>query len=239
MVVFNPNNLIGDFLGTIPAMIEFNKQTPCEFIIADSVASLFDMIPAAYKMKRVPFQLPYDKAIDLHGSFAYADKHQLHMIQAFFNDLGLPVPADIPRPQLFVPSMPVPEYDYILAPFSRSLPPEQKWPRERWQNLVDRMPNKTFCLFGASKFDDAEFVTGTNVNFCFDKPFEEVANVMKACRHGVISVVTGISHLCYALNVKNYLFFNQGMWGKNPEAVCMTKNIHDIGVDEVLNVLNA
>lgn len=98
------------------------------------------------------------------------------------------------------------------------------------------MPNERFIIFGNSKYDDPEFIKQPNCSVCFDNKFETVCSIMKQSK-GLISVVTGISHLAYALSVKNYLFVNQGMWGKNPEAIYMDKNIHDITVDEVYNLL--
>jgi ADP-heptose:LPS heptosyltransferase len=237
MIVKNDNSLIGDFIGTIPAMIELSKQElQLGVICADSVAELLEMIPKKYGIKRV-FADSWDREFNLHGAFALADgEKKLHMIQANYHFVGLPVPENIPRPELEVNGHPTPSYDYCLSPFTRSLPENQKWQRHKWQELIDRMPGKEFVLLGGPG-DDPSFIAGNNLTIHFNRPIELASRYMKYCRHGLISVVTGTSHLAYALNVKNYLFFNQGLWGKNPEAVLMEKYIPDITVDEVINIL--
>ncbi len=239
MPVQNDIDLIGDFIGTIPAITALATKQPVTMHIKQGISSVAALIAPVNGLTVTTQSCnAADITFNLQGAFNYADKHNLHMIQAHYASLGLPVPADIPRPTLQFAVEDVPVFDYVIAPFSRSLPVEQKWQQYKWQQLVDSMPGKTFCLFGAKQFDDAQFITGPNVTPVFDAAFTTVCNIMQRSRHGVISVVTGISHLAYALAVKNYLFVNQGAWGKNPEAVMLTKHIPGISVDEVLQVLN-
>lgn len=231
MVLKNDIDLIGDFLGTIPAMVELSKQEPLHVIINDKVEGLFDLIPKKYGIKRV-YDKPYDKAFDLHAAFKLASIENLHMIQSYFPFVGLPIPNNIPRPELeFDKTEPCTKYDYILAPFSRSLPPEQLWQQEKWVELVKSMPDKQFILFGNSKYD-TNFINEPNCVSVFDRPFDVVCNLIQQSK-AVISVVTGISHLCFALDKTNYLFFNQGLWGKNIDAICFDGLIPNISVDEV------
>lgn len=225
MIIQNDNDLIGDFLGTVPAM----QAVGADVIVKDSVFELFRMTGL-----KQAFDNP-DKHFDLHASFAYADKNNLHMIQSNFAQIGLPVPKDVPRPKLTFHEIYCKKFDYVLAPFSRSLPKEQLWQREKWQALVNAMPEKSFCLMGSQTHDDPEYVTGPNVTPMFGKSWTVVCNIMK--RSQLISVVTGLSHLAYALEVKNYLFFNQGRWGQNPDAVLMQKHIPDITVEEVMRTI--
>lgn len=236
MIIRNVNNLIGDYLGTVPAMQLIAERNaaiglPCTFIVPDGIASLHKM--AGLQRSDSNYA---DCSFDLHRAFALADKENLYMSQAHFSFVGLPTPSEPPRPQLNVPVFGVQSFDYILAPFSRSLPPEQLWPRQCWQGLVNSMPDKSFCLFGAGK-DDIDFIDAPNCTPVFDASFDIVCNVMRAAKGGVISIVTGISHLAFALNVKNYLLINQGSWGRNPDAICITKPIHSTGVDDVRKLI--
>ena len=134
MIIRNENSLIGDFIGTIPAMIELSKtELQLGVICADSVAELLCMIPHKYNIKRVADK-PYCKSFDLHAAFALADgEKKLHMIQANYHFMGLPIPKDIPRPELEVAPYFVETFDYILSPFSNSLPNEQLWQQDKWQ----------------------------------------------------------------------------------------------------------
>lgn len=236
VVIRNDNHLIGDFIGTIPAMIEMAKGSPVEVICPDATAELLAMIPQKYGIRRAGAVDP-DKAFDLHGAFALADgAKKLHMIQANFHFMGLPIPEDIPVPELQITPEDVPEFDYILSPFSRSLPEGEKWQQDKWQALVNAIPGKRFALLGSSRHDDANYLTG--VTPIFDQSMNYVANVLQRARDGLISVVTGTSHLAYALRVKNYLFFNQGLWGKNPDAILLDRPIRDISVQEVIQKLS-
>jgi len=238
LYIKNDMELIGDFIGAIPAICTLAETTPVVMQVKENMLQLAKLIPLNNNLQIVTSDVGnVDITLDLQKSFTYAQSRNLHMVQAHYNTLGLPVPTAVPRPKLnFVPQT-VPVFDYVIAPFSRSLPVQQKWQQQKWQALVNSLPNYTFCLFGSSKFDDGSFITGANVTPVFDEGFNTVCNIMQQCRHGLISVVTGISHLAHALNTKNYLFFNQGAWGKNPDAILMDKNIYDITVDEVLNVL--
>ncbi len=226
MIVRNPNTLIGDFIGTIPAMQALPSGT--KFVIADEVTELFNMTG----LTRC-FGIP-DIEFDLHAAFALADRQDLHMIQANFAFVGLAIPEKIPYPKLNYPLLNATQYDYCLAPFSRSLPYEQKW--NHWQSLVDAMPDKSFCVLGA-KSDPIDYIRGANVTPLFGQTMSFVCNLLEQSK--LISVVTGISHLAHAIGAKNYLLCNQGRWGKNPDAIVIEGNIPYIGVDKVLEVLNA
>ncbi len=105
----------------------------------------------------------------------------------------------------------------------------------KWQELVNTLPDKKFCLFGNSLYDDPSFIEGDNVTSVFDQPFEVVANIMLKSKEGLISVVTGISHLAFHLGVKNILLTNQNMtWGNNPEAVMIKENITFLTTDNLI-----
>jgi len=237
MILRNDNDRIGDFIGTIPAMIELSRQHGgLEVICHESMIGLLNLIPGKYSIKASGATL-FDKSFDLMGAFAYAAQNNLHMIQANYHTLGLPVPHEVVRPELEVRNIAHGSFDFILAPFSRSLPEEQLWQLEKWQQLVNSLPDYNFCLLGDPRHDDPTFIKGSNVFPCFGHKLEYVGSLLKSSEKGLISVVTGISHLAYALNVKNYLFFNQGLWGVNVEAHCFTKYIPDITVDEVINKL--
>lgn len=236
--ILNDIDLIGDFIGSIPAIVSLAETIPVVMQLKESMLGLASLIPASNKLTIVTSGCKhFDITLDVQKAFTYAQTRHLHMAQAHYYTVGLPVPSVVPLPQLNVIPQRVQVFDYIIAPFSRSLPIQQKWQQHKWQALVNSLPGNTFCLFGSSKFDDCNFISGANVTVVFDEDFNKVCNIMQQCRRGVISVVTGIAHLAHALGTKNYLFCNQGAWGKNPDAVVLDKNIHDITVEEVLNVL--
>ena len=135
----------------------------------------------------------------------------------------------------------MPKYDYVLAPFSRSRPDYEKWAQVNWQELVSRMPDKSFAIFGNPKYDDINFIQAPNAVAEFGRPFTEVSNILLNSK-GAITIISGISHLAYALNVKNYLLGGQNeIWGINPESVRFkfSSKTDETTVSEVQEKLNA
>jgi hypothetical protein len=225
MLIKNDNDLIGDFIGTIPAM----QALDVTYIIKPNMVELATMAGIKY----TTVQQDYEKAFDLHRAFALSCKNNLHMIQANFVELDLPAPCNIPKPELIIREEQTEIFDYVLSPFSRSLPEDQRWQREKWQELINST-DKTFALIGGP-YDDENYLTGCVK--IFNKPLNYICNLLLNSK-GLISVVTGTSHLAYALSVKNYLFCQQGAWGKNPEAVQLAdKMISEIDVQTVKNIL--
>jgi hypothetical protein len=101
------------------------------------------------------------------------------------------------------------------------------------------MPAHSFCIIGHGR-DERGFVTGNNVAEMYDEPLVKVINVMKNARKGLISVVSGPSHLAFHLGVKNYLLTNQQMtWGNNPEAISVWDAIPDLKTERLMEVLNS
>ena len=248
MILYNDIGLIGDFVGTIPAMIELSKTLKEDDTLVvvphEEIYEIFDMIPSKYKITRLPTE-SYDqtkiKEFNLTKAFGFATQHgNLHMIQSHYHFVGLPVPKNIPRPELEFLDIDVPIYDYVIAPFGRSLPDNQRWQKEKWYQLVTSLPDKKFAFFGNPHYDFTDYLVAPNVTPEFGRPFVEVANIMTKSKNGLISVVTGPSHLSYALNVKNYLLEYQSpgmLWGINPEAKRITKQVDQISVAEVLWLL--
>lgn len=226
MKLLNDIGLIGDFLGTIPVMIELAKRSPEGLQVAGvhpEIKELFTMIPVKYKITEALSTEGFDEALDLSEAFRIASVRDLHMTQAHFAVLGLEVPSKPVRPELELDGVTscIKTSDYIVSPFSRSLMnnPDQLWPRHYWQELVDIMADRKFILIGKTAHDDFNYLKGKNIQKAFNNSFNYLSLLMRNVR-GVISVVTGTSHLSYALDVQNYLFrHNQGTWGLNPEAM--------------------
>ena len=244
MILYSEIGLIGDTLGYFPAMIELSNTVDMLYVVPHpEIYELFDMIPKKYDISRhIPenYQDENTKKLDLQLAFSLAIQNNLHMIQSHYYFVGLPIPSNIPKPELDVPDIKVPVYDYIISPFSRSLPNEQLWQKEKWLELVNKLSNKSFAIFGNSKYDDVKYLEAPNVIVEFGRPFVEVANIMKKAKHGLLSVVTGTSHLAYALDVKNYLLENQSQsmkWGINPSSLRITQQVDTISVDSVIDLL--
>lgn len=254
-----PFGLIGDTVGLVPAIDAYARKEKKDG--NDTYVSVhYDGRPvlelsAAYQ--RGEWKFADDKGDGLPHAIvrqinlpkvANSIGHKRYLTACYFDALGMPVPEDDPRPELAVDADD-PRYvwvrgkawraDYGLAPFARSLPPQEKWSRLRWQSLVDAMPDKKFLLMGSEQRGDApDFVTGANVEHAFDWPLASVCQLLVGLKDGLISVSTGLSHLAYAMNVRNYLLARQGPFCINPEAKKLDwKFAGDVTLEEVLELL--
>lgn len=225
MKLVNKIGLIGDFIGTIPVMIHLASKSPEGLQVAgvwSEIREIFGMIPSKYKITEALSEQGADHKLDLEEAFRIASVRGLHMTQAHFAVLGLDVPDKPVRPELEIEMNGAPikmKGDYIISPFSRSLPEDQRWPSQYWQELVDTMDDKQFILLGSQKRgDDFNYIMGDNVSKFFDCSFNYVAALLENNRN-LIGLVSGLSHMAYALNVNTWLLAGQtGAWGLNPEA---------------------
>ncbi|MEX6688153.1 hypothetical protein QTN47_11640 [Danxiaibacter flavus] len=219
-LLYCKDGLIGDFLGFVPVITELAKQDELHLVIHPESAAIFSLIPKKLNIsQQQPVHYNRILKLDAYEACKISHIHNYYMSQAHFAYLGMPVPSIPPKAELEYEAVDVALFDYILAPFSRSLPSEQHWPKEQWQKLVDQMPQYSFCIIGHER-DDHHFIAGNNVTGMFNKPIVQIINVLKRARRGLISIVSGPSHLAFHLGVKNYLLTNQQMtWGNNPDAI--------------------
>lgn len=245
LLIDSKDGLIGDFLGQIPTMQKLAEKKMIEVKVHPEARDLFSLIETGNLMGTHNvnwFVAPeYDKTITLSSSEAFqlSVKNNWYMSQAFMAQAGLKVSEIAPKAKLnydgeFFHPQPV---DFLISPFARSLPVEQKWQREKWQELVNKLPEKKFGVLGNYKYDDPMYINGNNVTVFFSLQFKHLCSLLK--RTGtLISVVTGTSHLAFHLGVKNILLTNQNMaWGNQPDAIKITDNIHDVTVQQVIDKL--
>ena len=180
--------------------------------------------------------------INIEEAFRFSLENNLYMADAHLVMNGYDIKHfthDQRKAQLnFSPKMKY--YNFLIAPFARSLPQDQKWQIEKWNELVRRFPDLTFGVLGNTKHDDPNAIQGDNVTPLFDNSLIDVAGYMKASKYGLLSVVTGLSHMAYHLSVPNYLLFNQDFaWGRNPDATVLHKKVDEITVDEFVNLIKS
>lgn len=242
MKLINNIGLIGDFLGTIPVMIHLARENPEGLQVANvhpEIKELFTMIPKEYKITEALSKEGADAELNLLEAFRISSIKDLHMTQAHFATLGLPVPDKPIRPELEFDYDPEKRTglsgDFMIAPFSRSLPDDQKWPSHYWQEVIDKMHDKSFAILGNTKHDDFNFISGNNVIKNFGYSFNFVSRIIKKSGK-LISLVNGMSHLSYALGVETYLISGQtGKWGLNPEALFIP--ITKLEPDQLIEIL--
>lgn len=245
ILVDNREGLIGDFLGTIPAMQKLAEKDRVVAKIKEEVLGLGDLIVSRNLEIDVYNDYRGDSIILSSGeAFQIASKLNCYMSSAFMVEAGFELPKIPPKAKLNIKEL----YkncsnqvcDYLVSPFARSLPEGQKWPKEKWLELFREMPLKKFGVLGNSKYDDLEYFGREwpkNVIRIYDSPFPFLCELYKSVEC-LISVVTGTSHLAFHLGVKNILLTSQTMaWGNNPDAILIKKPIHEITVKEVMDKL--
>jgi len=233
------DGLIGDFTGIIPVMIELAKQDELHVSIHPDAEIIFQLIPKKYNIQPQTPSIKYERILELDilKTYEISKQHNCYMSQAHFAYFDLHVPKPAPRAELEFELTEEPVYDYIIAPFSRSLPPEQLWKQTNWQKLVDMMPESSFCIIGHAR-DERNFITGPNITEMYNESLLKVMGTFKKLRKGVISIVSGPSHIAFHLGVKNYLLTNQPeAWGNNPDAIKICDYIPELKANKVAEVL--
>jgi ADP-heptose:LPS heptosyltransferase len=243
MVVIIPWGLIGDTVGTLKIVAEMAEKClkkPEPFFVGchREAWPIIQLLPKRLKIRNIDDAgegtCGKVYALDLTEAFGYSTKKPCYMSQAYYSTIGWPVPFTPDLPELELGDETAVQYDIGLAPFARSLPDHQKWPRERWQALVDAYPEKRFVLYGAAaRGDDPEFVTGKNVWPLFDYPLDHVARSIRDLEVCLVSVSTGPSHISFATKTPCVLLIDQGPFAKAPHAVAIEKHVTEITVDEV------
>ena len=226
-------SLVGDFIGTLPTIVAMKQKCDAEgkeFWCRPhiEIGHIFDMLPKRYDVRRCADSADmtqFDEFIDLdlHKTAHHSSAMRWYMSRGYLWNAGLPTPDTDPVPEveLFPSSNPKLNrvFDFGLAPFARSLPGHERWPQERWQELVNRNPEKQFALYGAGGVDDEHYVTGSNVTAITGYSLREVAYSMSRLRHSMISVSTGLCHVSFAVGKRLVLISNQGTFSSPPTAI--------------------
>lgn len=265
-LIKNNEGLVGDFLGTIPVMQEIAlRHDGADVIIHPEAEGLFNLISEDYKLNRVldtgvtnmsANKISYENHYKIDSSIAFGIGCQagLYMSQAHFKYFGFDIPKKAPKADLkYIHNSYVSNHvcDFLVSPFARSLPEDQKWSKENWIDLFRLFPTKKFGILGNSKYDDPDYFIDTrgavypegsyskpdNIVNIYNAPFDTLCGIFKSV-DALISVVTGTSHLAFHLGVKNILLSSQQMsWGNNPDAIRINKNVQDITVKEIVDKL--
>jgi hypothetical protein len=237
--VNNFEGLIGDFLGTIPAMQKLAEKDELLVKIHPEIEGLFKLIEND-RIKGTFDSMSGKDFIKLSNVEAFKESSKLncYMSSAFMVAAGLDFPKVSPKAKLTyeinTSTLPIGPIDYLISPFARSLSESNKWQREKWQELVKKLPDKTFGVLGNYKYDDPMYINSPNVQNFYSLSFDVLCRLFKNCK-ALISVVTGTSHLAFHLGVKNILLTNQTMaWGNNPDAIKITDQIPDLKVETVI-----
>jgi hypothetical protein len=231
--IINPRERIGDFLGTLPPILELTKSHEVYLQTVPALQEILPFLPPEIRLGTHPHP---DKTYTISIDAAQSRWEQWHIPQAYYEQLDLPVPKECPTIPLNVPYKKVPTYDYVIAPYSVSLPWGHLWTSEKWDKLISSFPLHRFALIGSKT--DPKLGWHHNLKTYLGHPWLDVLNIIRNAKC-VISVPSAISHFTYALGTPHILFINQPAWSQNPEAKAQLTNylINEIEVDTVIEVL--
>jgi len=246
-------SLLGDLLGTIPTVVTIGEfyggvvvilQSPIVYELLDEhpnifLASTVCQSSDEYSEKEHLRDFKADFNFNYQDAWDFGKKHNLHMTQGFFK--YIPDICDIPakplRPRLKdFSNLYVKSYDFVISPFSITLKEDGRWPREKWYELFKSMPEAKFCVLGMKQHIGEPLEEFPNVDLFLNYPLPMVCALIQKSK-AVVSVVNGISHLCFALNHPNVLLHNQGPWGVNPHAIELKADtVPQIEVEKVIQI---
>jgi hypothetical protein len=225
---------IGDMVCSFPAMANIAKEAKKVYIdiapyheyAQNKMEELFELFPKKYNVEKYHDNIICDETVIIPGPAGEYSKEymndKIHMTQVNFKYSGQRIPKCPVQPEMQIPYIKTESYDYLIAPYAYSLMQPDYLSREIWQELIDAFPNRTFGIFGQSNHD-FKFLSGKNITYVFDRSYIEVANIMR--RSGpLISVITGLSHLAYALGTPHIQLTNQTFWSINPNAIARVES---------------
>jgi ADP-heptose:LPS heptosyltransferase len=225
---------IGDFLGSLPALQFLAQTNDVKIVINPVLKDLFNYSGLTEGINEKPDKI---YTINLDHAYAQGWDHNLHMTQAYFGQLGLPIPEKPIRPALNIPYLDVPIFDYVLCPYSVSLSWGHLWTIEKWNALVKSLPHAKIAVLGS--LTDERLKAQKNLTSFYGESWLKVSNILRNAKC-VISVVSGLSHLTHALGAPHVLMINQPKWAQNPDAKAQITNylINEIPLKTVLDVLS-
>lgn len=129
--------------------------------------------------------------------------HQTWLWERFLQHFGLDQDLDL-SPSLAFPGKPTPGRIGLICATENA--PEKRWPVERWRELIDRLPDQEFHLFGTAR--DIEITTTVAEGFPSDRVINragrtglvEFAEELAQCE-ALIGNDTGGMHLANLLGV--------------------------------------
>jgi hypothetical protein len=243
ILIKNSPGLIGDFLGFVPALQRVSLHNQVYLEKTEVLQKFYNLIKKDIYNFYYYENQEIDKIIFANTDEVSANNKNKYMsgeyLNFIFNQFNIDIHEHAPKIDFNFLLTDTPEkFDYLIAPYGRSAPIEQKISLDIWKKFFNKKNNFIFGVLGDSRNDNFDiFNNMQNVIKVFDNDFNSVYNKMKNSK-GVISIVTGITHFCYHAKIPNILFSNQfANWGNNPEARTIIKNIPNISVNDIEEAL--
>lgn len=197
---------IGDTITAFPALYELAKKLPLNlWLESHQVRPLWAGPPVNMLSERPGIGVT--RSIEIAHRFFYSSG--LHMIQAWFWNLGLSVPDKLPRIPLAGETKEV--IDVIISPFSSSGTaggPHKIWPYQNWNIVIDTLLAAGLSVGICGVFSktndprplDPQFWGERAVRILDALPLVELAGFLRAARC-VATIDNGVGHLAHLLGV--------------------------------------
>ena len=171
----------------------------------------------------------------------FSNGSQLHMIQGHYLSHGESLPKMPFRGLKFFFALTGKMPGIVFAPFSRTDDNGSKcWPTDKWLQLLtilkDRYKVPIYLL--CSSLDDCSAFKDQGYVILKDYEASWINSILSTA-HLVITVDTGISHLCHLLSVATHVLIypnaSPAKFAENPLAKMIYGNPRNIGVEQVLH----
>jgi len=226
--LYSDGDLLGDSLCCLPAIytlaIKQNAQGGRTVLYCKN-KEVQKLIPPEIPLEYGDGEpAEYDHMINANNAWQ-AGVHTMHMMQAHFKYLELPIPEPANmKPELYFERRTMPlkyQFDYIISPYSWSDDKNNKLiPLENWKIVINYLHAKgyTIGVLGTSHDYNNASVKFDNVKYIIQQNLSEVANYILNAKRAVLSIDNGISHLTHILGQKHLLFYPECLpekWVKN------------------------
>lgn len=244
----NKEGLIGDFLGTVPAILSLAEENELQVCImqpeAEGMADFFFGSNPNIKLAIGHKTSTCNAEMHCLRAFNHAQRFGMHMTQAFadllYKDLRLETPAKFKMgavkawPTDFIVGKHPPftgHASYItIAPCSRSLGIHERLPMFEWAKFLHAADRTQKYVVLYHERDEQGIMIIKEQLYILDG-FKIRDNVHYVKADGfvhlarliagseyLISVVSGPSHIAFHSGIKNVLLTQQTGWGVNPDA---------------------
>lgn len=244
LIIGIDDGLIGDSLTAFPALIELSKSTSFDLWLKNKQVRSLWAKPDVRILDQEPDQYDRFNVLLPFRKFAFSG---LHVVQGWFDNFGLPIPAAWAPPDINVLKTEELDdvFDVVICPFSRSGGGGLKIVSfHKWDRVISTLAAAGLRVAVAGCFSDevdAEFWTDERVVKFDTMPLPELSGRLLAARC-TVTIDTGLGHLAHLLGVPHVHLIpkhpnlppRQWVNNRNDNADVIFEKFSTISVDKIL-----
>lgn len=244
LVIGIDDGLVGDSITAFPALIELSKQTKFDLWINNLQVRSLWIYPDVEILNQRPDQYKGFSTVSLFQKFAFSG---LHVVQGWFDNIGLPIPEIWRLPELNtqISDQIDDVFDVVICPFSRSDDGGLKVVSfYKWDSIISALLNAGLKVAVSGSFSngqDEEFWTDKSVVKFDTMPLSTLCGRLQAARC-TVTVDPGTGHLAHMLNVPHVHIIPKGLnlppkeWvsNRNSNAFVLFEKFPSIAIEKII-----